>query len=102
MERQRLEMMAAVSSSPAMRDAFDEGARRASSASIRCSEHGELLKAEVGDKRRDPSSTDEWRQAAAGLQELADFDFTDTGREPLVRELAVGGFLAVPSALHKS
>ena len=79
-----------------MRDAFDEvladGLKR---------QHpmqriiGELLKAEIADKQ---ARSIKYQMSGAKLplaKELADFDFTDTPvNEPLVRELAVGGFLA--------
>ena len=56
---------------------------------------GELLKAEIADKQ---ARSIKYQMSGAKLplaKELADFDFTDTPvNEPLVRELAVGGFLA--------
>ena len=96
MERHEvLEMMAALKLA-GMRDAFDEvladGLKR---------QHpmqriiGELLKAEIADKQ---ARSTKYQMSGAKLplaKELADFDFTDTPvNEPLVRELAVGGFLA--------
>ena len=96
MERHEvLEMMAALKLA-GMRDAFDEvladGLKR---------QHpmqriiGELLKAEIADKQ---ARSIKYQMSGAKLplaKELADFDFTDTPvNEPLVRELAVGGFLA--------
>ena len=96
MERHEvLEMMAALKLA-GMRDAFDEvladGLKR---------HHpmqriiGELLKAEIADKQ---ARSIKYQMSGAKLplaKELADFDFTDTPvNEPLVRELAVGGFLA--------
>ena len=96
MERHEvLEMMAALKLA-VMRDAFDEvladGLKR---------QHpmqriiGELLKAEIADKQ---ARSIKYQMSGAKLplaKELADFDFTDTPvNEPLVRELAVGGFLA--------
>ena len=94
MERHEvLEMMAALKLA-GMRDAFDEvladGLKR---------QHpmqriiGELLKAEIADKQ---ARSIKYQMSGAKLplaKELADFDFTDTPvNEPLVRELAVGGF----------
>ena len=99
MERHEvLEMMAALKLA-GMRDAFDEvladGLKR---------QHpmqriiGELLKAEIADKQ---ARSIKYQMSGAKLplaKELADFDFTDTPvNEPLVRELAVGGFLAQPA-----
>ena len=99
MERHEvLEMMAALKLA-GMRDAFDEvladGLKR---------QHpmqriiGELLKAEIADKQ---ARSIKYQMSGAKLplaKELADFDFTDTPvNEPLVRELAVGGFLAPTS-----
>ncbi len=96
MERHEvLEMMAALKLA-GMRDAFDEvladGLKR---------QHpmqriiGELLKAEIADKQ---ARSIKYQMSGAKLplaKELADFDFTETPvNEPLVRELAVGGFLA--------
>ena len=96
MERHEvLEMMAALKLA-GMRDAFDEvladGLKR---------QHpmqriiGELLKAEIADKQ---ARSIKYQMSGAKLplaKELADFDFTDTPvNEPLVRELAVGSFLA--------
>ena len=96
MERHEvLEMMAALKLA-GMRDAFDEvladGLKR---------QHpmqriiGELLKAEIADKQ---ARSIKYQMSGAKLplaKELADFDFTDTPvNEPLVGELAVGGFLA--------
>ena len=96
MERHEvLEMMAALKLA-GMRDAFDEvladGLKR---------QHpmqriiAELLKAEIADKQ---ARSIKYQMSGAKLplaKELADFDFTDTPvNEPLVRELAVGGFLA--------
>ena len=96
MERHEvLEMMAALKLA-GMRDAFDEvladGLKR---------QHpmqriiGELLKAETADKQ---ARSIKYQMSGAKLplaKELADFDFTDTPvNEPLVRESAVGGFLA--------
>ena len=96
MERHEvLEMMAALKLA-GIRDAFDEvladGLKR---------QHpmqriiGELLKAEIADKQ---ARSIKYQMSGAKLplaKELADFDFTDTPvHEPLVRELAVGGFLA--------
>ena len=56
---------------------------------------GELLKAEIADKQ---ARSIKYQMSVAKLplaKELADFDFTDTPvNEPLVRELAAGGFLA--------
>ena len=86
MERHEvLEMMAALKLA-GMRDAFDEVLQRII---------GELLKAEIADKQ---ARSIKYQMSGAKLplaKELADFDFTDTPvNEPLVRELAVGGFLA--------
>ena len=96
MERHEvLEMMAALKLA-GMRAAFDElladGLKR---------QHpvqriiGELLKAEIVDKQ---ARSIKYQMSVAKLplaKELADFDFTDTPvNEPLVRELAAGGFLA--------
>ena len=96
MERHEvLEMMAALKLA-GMRAAFDElladGLKR---------QHpvqriiGELLKAEIADKQ---ARSIKYQMSVAKLplaKELADFDFTDTPvNEPLVRELAAGGFLA--------
>jgi DNA replication protein DnaC len=56
---------------------------------------GELLKAEIADKR---ARSIKYQMSVARLplaKELADFEFTDTPvNEPLVRELAAGSFLA--------
>ena len=110
MERHEvLEMMAALKLA-GMRDAFDEvladGLKRQhpmqriigelSSAEIADKHHRrETLKAEIADKQ---ARSIKYQMSGAKLplaKELADFDFTDTPvNEPLVRELAVGGFLA--------
>ena len=90
-----LEMMAALKLA-GMRAAFDEliadGLKR---------QHpvqqiiGELLKAEIADKR---ARSIKYQMSVAKLpmaKQLADFDFTGTPvNEPLVRELAAGDFLA--------
>ena len=96
MERHEvLEMMAALKLA-GMRDAFDEvladGLKRQDPMQRII---GELLKAEIADKQ---ARSIKYQMSGAKLplaKELADFDFTDTPvNEPLVRELAVGGFLA--------
>ncbi len=96
MERHEvLEMMATLKLA-GMRAAFDEriadGLKR---------QHpvqriiGELLKAEIADKR---ARSIKYQMSVARLplaKELADFEFTDTPvNEPLIRELAAGSFLA--------
>ena len=96
MERHEvLEMMAALKLA-GMRDAFDE----VLADGLKCQHPmqriiGELLKAEIADKQ---ARSIKYQMSGAKLplaKELADFDFTDTPvNEPLVRELAVGGFLA--------
>ena len=96
MERHEvLEMMAALKLA-GMRAAFDEllddGLKRRHPVQRII---GELLKAEIADKQ---ARSIKYQMSVARLpmaRELADFDFAGTPvNEPLVRELAAGGFLA--------